>query len=176
MLPAPFASKCIPNSSFSCLHGGDGAGRLGRPGRLPVGLRGLMHVGKSEQMPRARLDFQCELRLRTRTMDAPNVNTKMAALLAIAVSGRRWVSNARRVRKRSNKMPCCCASNRWLTSGIGRWINRRNASGTHFRVFVAAAASPKPTDSSDCRVAHPTFIYPRCALDCWCWEAHMVFL
>lgn len=48
VFPASFACKCITYPPFSCLHGEDGAGRFGRPGGVPVGIRGCgcLHCGE----------------------------------------------------------------------------------------------------------------------------------
>jgi hypothetical protein len=116
MFPTPFASKCIANSSFSCLHAEDGAHVFGRSGGLPVGARGVLHCGEVRTDAKKLVSrLRCELKTQTRAMNAPTINTKIAVLQTVPVAlGPEHVA----CKNHNNKMPCSHTPNKWLTSGI----------------------------------------------------------
>jgi hypothetical protein len=108
VFPTPLASKCIPYSSFSCLHSEDGGQGFGRSGRLPVGVRGLKHCGEVRtDAKKLESSLRCELKAQTRAMGAPNVNTKSKAPLTVPVD-----SGSKHVACKSPQTRCVAAAPR----------------------------------------------------------------
>jgi hypothetical protein len=136
----PLASKCIPNSSFSCLHSYNGSHGFGRGGRLPLGIRGLKHCGE------VRIDAKelvsslwCELRTQPRAIDASKVNSRIKSPLVVPTD-----AGSKQGACKSLQTRCHVAvpPNRWLTSGIQSVESAPN-SRWHYRLFVAATAFSK---------------------------------